>query len=56
VNPIALIVRPRTPDTWDDFETVMGESGGARRRWCMYWRLSTQEWMEGESNKPRCTS
>ncbi len=39
MNPTALIFRPRTPDTWDDFETVMGESGGARRRWCMYWAI-----------------
>jgi len=29
----------------------MGKSGGARGRWCMYWRLSIQEWMEGEGNK-----
>lgn len=48
-----LTVRPLRPDTWDDFETVMGANGGARGCWCMHWRLSMQEWMEGkgEGNK-----
>lgn len=48
-----LTVRPLTPDTWDDFEAVMGTNGGARGCWCMHWRLSMTEFMEskGEGNK-----
>lgn len=41
-------IRPLAPDTWDDFETVMGTNGGARGCWCMHWRLSVEEWMEGK--------
>ncbi|MFC0530458.1 GNAT family N-acetyltransferase [Phytohabitans kaempferiae] len=48
-----LTVKPLTPDCWDDFETVMGDRGGARGCWCMHWRLSINEFMEnkGEGNK-----
>jgi hypothetical protein len=49
----ALTVKPLTPETWEDFETVMGARGGARGCWCMHWRLSMAEWMEnrGTGNK-----
>ncbi|MGH3546410.1 MAG: GNAT family N-acetyltransferase [Mycobacteriales bacterium] len=49
----ALTVKPLTPQSWEDFETVMGSRGGARGCWCMHWRLSISEWMEnkGEGNK-----
>jgi hypothetical protein len=48
-----LTVSPLTPDTWADFETVMGARGGAGGCWCMHWRLSIAEWMEnkGDGNK-----
>lgn len=46
-------VRPLTSDTWDDFEAVMGDNGGARGCWCMHWRLSMQEWMEGKGDGNR---
>lgn len=45
-----LTVRPLTRDTWDDFEAVMGANGGARGCWCMHWRLSLDEWMEGKGD------
>jgi|SRR5690625_758770 len=45
-----LTVRPLTPKTWDDFEAVMGPNGGARGCWCMHWRVSIQEWMEGKGD------
>lgn len=48
-----LTVRPLTPDTWPDFETVMGPTGGARGCWCMHWRLSTEEWMAGKGDGNR---
>lgn len=49
----ALTVRELHPETWDDFEQVLGQNGGARGCWCMHWRLSIAEWMEGkgEGNK-----
>lgn len=43
-------IRPLTSDNWDDFETVMGANGGARGCWCMHWRLSMEEWMEGKGD------
>lgn len=44
----ALEVRELRADTWDDFERVLGPNGGARGCWCMHWRLSIAEWMEGK--------
>lgn len=48
-----LTVKPLTPGTWDDFETVMGTNGGARGCWCLHWRLSMEEFMasRGDGNK-----
>lgn len=48
-----LTVRPLSPETWSDFEAVMGTRGGARGCWCMHWRVSIDEWMQnkGEGNK-----
>jgi hypothetical protein len=53
VSSPELTVRPLTPDTWEDFETVMGARGGAGGCWCMHWRSSIAEWMEnkGDGNK-----
>lgn len=45
-----LTVRPLTRDTWDDFQAVLGANGGARGCWCMHWRLSLDEWMEGKGD------
>jgi GNAT superfamily N-acetyltransferase len=53
VSTATLTVRPLTSDTWDDFETVMGDIGGARGCWCMHWRLSTEEWMRGKGDGNR---
>lgn len=49
----ALTFRELRAETWDDFEQVLGRNGGARGCWCMHWRLSIDEWMEGkgEGNK-----
>jgi GNAT superfamily N-acetyltransferase len=35
--------RPLTIETWDDFLTVMGPSGGDAGCWCMYNRQTTRE-------------
>jgi hypothetical protein len=50
MSTAGLTVRPLTLDTWADFTTVMGSNGGARGCWCMHWRLSMEEWMEGKGD------
>jgi GNAT superfamily N-acetyltransferase len=50
VSAPTLTVKPLAPGTWADFETVMGGNGGARGCWCMHWRLSIGEWMEGKGD------
>ena len=49
----ALTVRELSKATWDDFEDVLGNNGGARGCWCMHWRLSIDEFMaaKGDGNK-----
>jgi GNAT superfamily N-acetyltransferase len=46
----ALTVRELRAETWEDFEEVLGRNGGARGCWCMHWRLSIAEWMEGKGD------
>jgi GNAT superfamily N-acetyltransferase len=46
----SLTVRELAEDTWSDFEAVLGANGGARGCWCMHWRLSIAEWMEGKGD------
>jgi GNAT superfamily N-acetyltransferase len=46
----ALEVRELRRETWDDFERVLGSNGGARGCWCMHWRLSIGEFMEGKGD------
>jgi GNAT superfamily N-acetyltransferase len=48
-----MIVRELRAETWDDFEQVLGSNGGARGCWCMHWRLSIAEWMEGKGEGNR---
>jgi GNAT superfamily N-acetyltransferase len=48
-----LDVRELRADTWDDFERVLGRNGGARGCWCMHWRLSIAEFMEGKGEGNR---
>lgn len=52
MNPVTppLTVRELSADTWSDFEAVLGANGGARGCWCMHWRLSIAEWMEGKGD------
>lgn len=45
-----LEVRELRAETWDDFERVLGSNGGARGCWCMHWRLSIAEFMEGKGD------
>jgi GNAT superfamily N-acetyltransferase len=36
-------VRPLTPDRWDDLERLFGPSGAYSGCWCMFWRISRNE-------------
>ena len=38
-----LEVCPLTPETWDDFETVMGPRGGDAGYWCMFNKQTSRE-------------
>jgi GNAT superfamily N-acetyltransferase len=38
---------PVTPDRWEDFVEVFGQNGACSGCWCMYWRVSRQEWSKG---------
>jgi GNAT superfamily N-acetyltransferase len=53
VSKADLTIKPLTSDTWADFESVMGNNGGARGCWCMHWRLSMDEWMQGKGDGNR---
>ncbi|MGH3586862.1 MAG: hypothetical protein ACRDQ0_11110, partial [Pseudonocardia sp.] len=48
-----LAVEELSENTWSDFGAVLGTNGGARGRWCMHWRLSIAEWMEGKGEGNR---
>lgn len=46
-------VRPLTPETWGDFETVMGPRGGDAGCWCMFNRQTSREFdaNRGDGNR-----
>lgn len=44
---------PLTPDRWADFEKLFGQRGACGGCWCMYWKLTSPDFMRqrGEMNK-----
>lgn len=42
-NHGAYTIHPLTPDRWDDFETLFGTRGAYSGCWCMWWRVTGQE-------------
>jgi GNAT superfamily N-acetyltransferase len=44
---------PLTPDRWDDFEALFGPRGACAGCWCMWWRLTSQEFREGAGSVNR---
>jgi GNAT superfamily N-acetyltransferase len=44
---------PLTPDRWDDFEGLFGPRGACAGCWCMWWRLTSQEFREGAGSVNR---
>ena len=45
-----LRVRELSRKTWPDFEHVLGANGGACGCWCMHWRLSIADFMQGKGD------
>jgi len=50
---VSFAVRPLTPDTWDDFQTVMGPSGGDAGCWCMFNKQTSKEFAASRGAKNR---
>jgi GNAT superfamily N-acetyltransferase len=48
-----IIVRPVTPERWDDLVELFGPHGGCAGCWCMYFRLNRAEFerRQGASNR-----
>jgi GNAT superfamily N-acetyltransferase len=46
-------VHPLTPDRWHDLEKLFGERGAYSGCWCMWWRISGQQFFaqRGQQNK-----
>jgi len=44
---------PLTPERWQDFESLLGESGGDEGCWCMWWRLPRREWTQQRGDENR---
>jgi len=44
---------PLTPDRWPDLERLFGPRGACAGCWCMWWRLSRQEWNRGKGEGNR---
>jgi GNAT superfamily N-acetyltransferase len=48
-----IVVRPATPERWDDLVELFGPRGACAGCWCMYFRLSRAEFerRQGASNR-----
>ncbi len=51
--PDALTWKPLTEKIWPDFELLFGKNGGCAGCWCMFWRISRNEFARNayEPNK-----
>jgi GNAT superfamily N-acetyltransferase len=52
---MGLAVRPLTPETWDDFVTVMGRNGGDAGCWCLYNKQTSREFTASKGDQNRAT-
>ena len=43
-----LLIKPLTPETWNDFEILFGPKGAYAGCWCMWWRLSRKDFEKGQ--------
>lgn len=53
MSEVRIVVKPLTVERWADFESVMGEKGGASGCWCMHWRIPSGDFhrMSGTPNR-----
>ncbi|NJD60605.1 MAG: GNAT family N-acetyltransferase [Anaerolineales bacterium] len=51
-------IHPLTPERWPDLEKLFGPRGACGGCWCMYWRLSRQQFsaQQGEVNRQELKS
>lgn len=45
-KPITLRFKPLTHKCWPDFENLFGPRGACAGCWCMFWKLSNQDFRE----------
>lgn len=45
-----IVVKPLTPERWDDLEQLFGKSGAYGGCWCMWWRITRREF-EANGNR-----
>lgn len=38
-----VVVRPATPESWDDLERLFGPNGAYSNCWCTFWRITRKE-------------
>jgi len=52
-DTLKLEFHPLTPDRWADLEALFGQHGASGGCWCMWWRLSRQQFTQqtGEGNR-----
>jgi hypothetical protein len=46
-----LIFEPLTQKNWDKFVQLFGKNGACGNCWCMYYRLSKAEYLEGKAEE-----
>ena len=53
ISAAALSCRPLTVECWQDFEKLFGKSGACGGCWCMWWRISRNQFQRqaGEGNR-----
>ena len=44
----SLLVRPVTPERWDDLAALFGPRGACAGCWCMFWRLTRKQFSAGK--------
>jgi GNAT superfamily N-acetyltransferase len=47
-SALAITIEPLTKKNWEKFSALFGEKGACGNCWCMYYRLSKNEFQEGK--------
>jgi len=48
-----IVIRPLTPERWEDFVELFGPNGASQGCWCMFWRIRSKDYhsQSGETNQ-----